>query len=254
MSEPQRIVVIPCHNESRRLEVERLLALARDDDVRLLFVDDGSTDRTLAVIRKMRERAPDRIAILSLERNVGKAEAVRRGMLRALRDRPAYIAYFDADLSTPPDELLRLFHIARTEEAGVVLAARVALLGREIHRSGVRHYLGRAFATAASLVLRLPVYDTQCGAKVFEVSPALEAALEEPFCASWAFDVELLGRLLVGWRAAPPLPVERFVEVPLHRWRDVPGSHLRPWHMAQAAIDLGRVGVRLDRARRGQSR
>ena len=70
------------------------------------------------------------------------------------------------------------------------------MMGTDIRRSAVRHYTGRLFATAGSLVLGVPVYDTQCGAKAFRVTDALRAALAEPFVSRWAFDVEVLGRLL----------------------------------------------------------
>ena len=61
-----------------------------------------------------------------------------------------------------------------------------------------RHYVGRLFATASSLILDMTVYDTQCGAKVLRAGPALRAALATPFHSRWAFDVELLGRLHNG--------------------------------------------------------
>ena len=50
----------------------------------------------------------------------------------------------------------------------------------------------------ASLILHARVYDTQCGAKLFRRSAALEAALADPFLSRWSFDVELLGRMLIG--------------------------------------------------------
>ena len=87
----------------------------------------------------------------------------------------------------------------------VILASRVSLLGRRIVRSTRRHYLGRIFATLASRILRVAVYDTQCGAKLFRCAPALAAALRDPFLSRWVFDVELLGRLLTGAPDAPAI-------------------------------------------------
>jgi hypothetical protein len=101
------------------------------------------------------------------------------------------------------------------------------------------------FATASSAVLGLAVYDTQCGAKVFRDGPALRAALAEPFSSRWAFDVELLGRLLAAGAAAGS-----FVEVPLREWRDVAGSKLGPSAALAAALDLATVARTARRRRR----
>jgi dolichyl-phosphate beta-glucosyltransferase len=106
------------------------------------------------------------------------------------------------------------------------------------------------FATFASIFLRIPVYDTQCGAKVFRATPALREALATPFRSSWVFDVELLGRLLRGSPTVGPVPLAEFEEMPLREWRDVGGSRLTPFGMARAAADLFVVGFRLNRQRR----
>jgi hypothetical protein len=122
--------------------------------------------------------------------------------------------------------------------ADVLLGARVRLLGTRIERRAWRHYLGRVFATFASLALRLPVYDTQCGAKLFARSAALEAALARPFRSRWVFDVELLERMLAGAGGAPPLSPGRIREVPLAEWRDVGGSKLGPAGMLVAGLQV----------------
>jgi dolichyl-phosphate beta-glucosyltransferase len=103
----------------------------------------------------------------------------------------------------------------------------------------------------ASLVLRLTVYDTQCGAKFFRATPTLAAAIADPFLSRWIFDVELLGRLLTGSASTPPLQVNQVVEEPLLSWRDVPGSKLRPGHAAIAARDMARIALDLRRRRAG---
>lgn len=213
-------VVVPCFDEADRLDTDAFADLARHVD-RVLFVDDGSTDRTRDVIDALVRDAPDRIELLALPRNVGKAEAVRVGMLTSIERGDSIVAYLDADLATPTHELLRLVDIARAQpHRTAVLGSRVALLGHTVQRRPVRHYVGRLYATAASLALGVAVYDTQCGAKVFRVGSPLRFALVDPFADRWAFDVELLARLL----ADPDQAAEPVVEVPLREWRDVSGS------------------------------
>jgi glycosyltransferase involved in cell wall biosynthesis len=190
------------------------------------------------------------VRVHGLARNRGKGEAVREGLLRALASGATAVGYLDADLSTPPEEMLGLLAVLEDPKIQVVLGSRVSLLGRRIQRRRARHYLGRVFASVASIALRLPVYDTQCGAKIFRRGPALEAALGSPFGSRWAFDVELLGRLLVGEDGTPQLSEADFVEVPLHRWRDVKGSSLSPWHALTAGKDLLRIAWQLRRRRR----
>jgi dolichyl-phosphate beta-glucosyltransferase len=126
------------------------------------------------------------------------------------------------------------------EPAGILVAtgARVLLSGRDIARRPGRHYLGRLFSTVASFILRAAIYDTQCGAKFFRDGAVLREALSEPFRSRWAFDVELLGRLLVGAPGVPGVRTSQLVEVPLRRWVDVRGSKLGPGDMVRAGFDL----------------
>lgn len=246
MIDARPFIVVPCFNEERRLDVARLGELADSDRVRLLFVDDGSTDGTAGILDDLHARAG--VDVLRLPQNVGKAEAVRRGLLYGLDQAAPFLGYYDADLATPPGELIRLVELLESrDDLEFVLAARVALLGRRIQRRALRHYLGRVFATCASLILRVPVYDTQCGAKAFRTSPAVREAIADPFRSTWVFDVELIGRLLRGTATAEPVPVSAFEEMPLREWRDVPGSRLGLRDMVRASIDLFVLGIRLRR-------
>ena len=192
-------IVVPCFNEAQRLRGEDFLRLTREEGARLLFVDDGSTDGTAAALRALAARAADRIDVLALAENRGKAEAVRLGLLRALDGGATVVGYVDADLATPVEEISRLLaELAGRPEVAVVMGARVKLLGTRIERHQWRHYLGRLFATVASLLLALPVYDTQCGAKFFRAGDRLRESLATAFRTRWAFDVELIGRLLAA--------------------------------------------------------
>lgn len=241
-------LVVPCYNEEFRLPLDGFGELLSRPDVGLLFVDDGSSDRTNEKLTAFSRGFPGRVEVLSLPRNKGKGEAVRAGLLRALRGDPRIVGYVDADLSTPSDEILRL--LLRVEEgpALAVLGSRVRLLGTHIDRKAVRHYAGRLFATAASLALGLPVYDTQCGTKLFRNVPALARAVSAPFLSRWVFDVELIGRLLAPDQE-PRLRMEDIVEVPLRRWTDVGGSKLGLWQIVRSAGDIARIALRLRRGR-----
>lgn len=217
-------IVVPCFNEVERLSADAFAELARHVD-QVVFVDDGSTDGTRAVIERMIDVHGDQIALITLPRNVGKAEAVRIGLLESIERGSTLVGYLDADLATPPGEMLRLVDLAsRQPRRTAVLGSRVALLGHTVRRRPARHYLGRLYATVASLALGVAVYDTQCGAKVFRVGTPLQLALAEPFHDAWSFDVELLARIL----ADPGQSADPILEVPLNEWSDVSGSTVNP--------------------------
>jgi dolichyl-phosphate beta-glucosyltransferase len=241
------ILVVPCYNEASRLPQRRFVeALERYGWLRLLFVDDGSTDATASTLRAVQQPQPDRVRILTLERNRGKAAAVRAGLLAAREAKAPFVGYWDADLSAPLDELSGMRELLHEEPAiEAVFGSRVRLLGRQIERSTLRHYLGRVFATAASLSLRLPVYDTQCGAKLLRNSDLLGQVLDRPFDTRWIFDVELLARYVAALgRDAMP---QHIVEYPLTQWHAAAGSRLRAAHFVQAAWDLAHIRRQLRR-------
>jgi dolichyl-phosphate beta-glucosyltransferase len=188
------MVVIPCYNEATRLPVSTFKAFAcAQPAIRFLFVNDGSTDRTGWVLEGLHQDAPQHFNICHLAQNRGKAEAVRQGILRAFEARPAYVGYWDADLATPLDTLVDFCELLNVRpDLEMVFGARVQLLGRVIKRRALRHYLGRVFATAASLLLGLPIYDTQCGAKLFRASPTLQTLFQEPFATRWLVDIRVV--------------------------------------------------------------
>ncbi len=234
-------VVVPCFNEAERFDPEAFRTFDAVS-VEFLFIDDGSTDGTAALLEHLAGIDPTRFRVLTLDHNVGKAEAVRQGILSAFEDGPDYVGFLDADLSTGLDEIRAM--VALLDERPSILGvigSRVRLLGRRIDRKLSRHHAGRVFATLASMVLRLPVYDTQCGAKFFRATPAVASVFEEPFLSRWVFDVELLARFVQLGVAAGLDPTEILVEHPLTEWRDVPGSKLRFTHGFRALFDLARI-------------
>jgi dolichyl-phosphate beta-glucosyltransferase len=245
-------IVIPCYNEAERLQVPRFQAFTCARHLlRFLFVNDGSTDGTGKILEALQAFDPQRFTLYDLPKNVGKAEAVRQGVLRAFAGGAEYVGYWDADLATPLEAIPVFCDLLEGRpDLLMVFGARVQLLGRAIERRAIRHYLGRVFATAASLVLGIAIYDTQCGAKLFRTPSEIQALFHQPFATRWLFDVEILARWMHARRGADRPPIEDIVyEFPLHQWRDVAGSKVKPGDFVKAFLGLALIYWRYLRPR-----
>jgi dolichyl-phosphate beta-glucosyltransferase len=245
------MIVVPCYNEELRLPVDQFERFLGASDVRFVFVDDGSRDKTLDRLESLRQRHPERVFVLRSPANQGKAEAVRMGLNFALgtlaegtlgEDQgAAYAGFWDADLATPLDAIPQFMSIfAARPDLDMVFGSRVKLLGRHVHRQTSRHYLGRVFATVVSVLLRLPIYDTQCGAKIFRLRPQTSGLIAEHFHTRWVFDVEILARY-IRQQGSPQLAAQRIYEFPLDTWEDVGGSKVKPFDFFVALRDVIRI-------------
>jgi glycosyltransferase involved in cell wall biosynthesis len=238
------IIVIPCYNEASRFPLHPFLDFAAaHPHIRFLLVNDGSRDDTLSVLNQAAQAAPGQVSVLNQPVNRGKGEAVRAGFLAAMEQRDSEaVGFWDADLATPLEQIDDLTEVLLSRpELAMVFGARVKLLGRNIERRPVRHYLGRVFATVVSIALRLPIYDTQCGAKVFRVSEETRELFDQPFTSRWVFDVEILARFIRRRRFQMASVQEAIYEYPLPCWRDVAGSQVRPKDFFRAFWDVVRI-------------
>lgn len=248
-------IVVPCYNEGSRLPSQQFIDfLQRAEGVRFLFVNDGSRDNTAAVLQSMRNACEDRIRIMSQKKNMGKAEAVRLGMIAAMEwGNNAYVGFWDADLATPLDAIPEFLAVlADNQRLQMVFGSRVRLLGRHVQRRAIRHYLGRVFASCVSIALRLPIYDTQCGAKIFRATPELIELLNDPFLSRWVFDVEILARYIFLHCGDTSYLHDSIYELPLKYWNDVAGSKVHPGDFFKAFIDVFRIYLRYLRPAQGR--
>ena len=240
-------IVVPCFDEAARFQPDRFLAFRRTHpEISFVLVNDGSRDSTLARLSELAGSDPEGLQVLDLQPNRGKAEAVRAGLLRAFEGEPDFVGYWDADLSAPLDEIPRFVSVLEREAAlTMVFGARVQLMGRSIQRSSLRHYVGRVFATVVSTLLGLPIYDTQCGAKLFRNCDETRALFAEPFVTNWTFDVEILARLIQA-RGGPGNndAAQAIYELPLDRWHEVKGSKVRPTDFARGLVETLRIYTR----------
>lgn len=237
-------IVIPCFNEEDRLNLGAFKDFTGEPhDIKFLFVNDGSKDRTAELINDLSSSDPSRFSAIHLSKNGGKAEAVRQGIIAAGKARQDYLGFWDADLATPLATISDFIDLAEGRpQLQIVMGSRVKLLGRKIDRRASRHYIGRFFATAVSLTLGLDVYDTQCGAKLFRSSSLILGLFREPFLSRWIFDVEILARLIQSRRGTDlPQAKDIICEFPLMEWRDVPGSKLCYRDFLLAGRELTRI-------------
>ena len=245
MALPSLAIVLPAYNEEARLgpaldELFRYLegpqaAADLTPDVRVLVVDDGSTDGTASLVKARPEASTHgpggapRLAVLTVP-HAGKGSAVRAGMLAAAAD---LIAFADADMATPPDQLPLLARALET--ADVALGSRIQPDGSDMRATQplLRRLLGRTFHALAAIWVTGPVKDTQCGFKGF-TRVAAHDLFRRQSITSIVFDVELI--YLARRRGY------RIAIVPI-RWSDVRGSRMRarPGLALRVAWDLFRI-------------
>ena len=223
MSQGSVLLTIPCYRESARLP-RSLPELCRAMDdlgaVSVQVVDDGSgpeeAEKTSALVEGLRRQHPCLLPLMALPENHGKGGAIRMSW-RAHQGQD-WLGFVDADGSCAAAEVVRLVRLARAETppATALFASRLKILGRQVERSWKRHILGRVYATVVSELLRIPVYDSQCGLKLLpraawdRIAPHLRVD-------GFAFDVELLCALLDTGCPVHEIPVS---------WSDTPGSKI----------------------------
>lgn len=239
-------IVIPCYNESNRLyftEFERFLAL--NLSITLVFSNDGSSDNTLQLLESFQMKHPEKVQIIDFRFNSGKAETIRKSFIQ-LSEKKKYffLGFLDADLSTPLSEMANMLPSFADTSVDIVMGCRLRRLGTVVQRSVIRHYLGRVFATLASLSLKIPVYDTQCGAKWFK-SEVIEQIINEPFRSSWFFDIELLKRYLILRNFK--IKTKSILELPLNRWVAVDGSKVKSKDFLFAPLELLKIHLAYER-------
>lgn len=232
------VIVVPCYNEAERLDGAAFLgALTMLPHVDFLFVDDGSKDRTREMLTALVKIAPERMSVLELDRNVGKAEAVRQGLRAAIKKGADVTGYWDADLATPLnaiDDMLRV--LDRLSSIDVVFGSRRVLMGHAIRRDRSRRFVSKTCNILARAALRMPIGDTQCGAKLFRINSALSRAVKLPFRAGWLFDVELFSRL--GRAGAQNAD---FYEMPLVEWTEIAGSSVSVKAVLRSGLQMLRL-------------
>ena len=214
---PEISIIIPSYNESERLSapLSTVIDFARraETGIEIIVVDDGSTDGTAEIAKRVFSAHPDVSSdIIRYEENRGKGFAIKTGLLAASAD----IALFtDADLSTPIEEIYKLINPIKAGTFDVTFGSRAidrTLIGT--HQPWTREQGGKVMNLIIRKMSGLAFADTQCGFKAFNMvkfRPLLDLMRIDRF----GFDVEFLFVAQYHGLGLDEIPV---------RWNDVAGS------------------------------
>ncbi|WP_405575323.1 response regulator [Winogradskyella sp. Asnod2-B02-A] len=233
-------VVIPCYNEEERLLSDEFLSyIDKNSGYHLCFVNDGSKDKTLEVLKNLQKGREDFITVYDCEKNGGKAEAVRLGMLHmAEKEDLDYIGFLDADLSTDLADFDDLVKTIETSDFKIVSGSRISRMGANITKESARKIISLTINFIIRKILKMDFKDTQCGAKIFH-KDVINIAFGEKFVTQWIFDVEIFKRMSIhfGLKKAKSMLCEQ----PLKRWIHADGSKLSMKDSVKIVFQLGQI-------------
>ena len=232
-------IVIPCYNEEKRLDTKRFIKfLNLQKNVLLCFVNDGSSDGTFEVLQKIKLDFTNNVKAISTKNNVGKAEAVRTGIIYCNSNfKHEKIAYLDADLATTLEECYEISGLVK-DKTVFAFGSRIKKIDTNIQRKGYRFLIGRIIATFISRQLNLGVYDTQCGCKVFNTELSKSIFIEK-FISKWLFDVELFHRIIKIYGEEKMCEISK--EIPLKSWIDYDESKVKMTYFFKLWLDLYKI-------------
>jgi len=183
-------IVIPCYNESKvvggsiRKIDNYLKSNKKIGKYEIICIDDGSTDKTRAIISEL-IKSNKKVIVNKKRKNKGKGYSVREGVYLS---KYSYILFTDADLSTPISELDKF--ISKNKEYDLLIASR-NLNASRVKRSFIRLFISKTFTLLNKLITSLNYSDTQCGFKLFKRDVALDLFKDQKI-NGFAFDVEIL--------------------------------------------------------------
>lgn len=231
-------IVIPAYNEEVRLpdtlrRIERYLRESDWSYHEILVVDDGSTDGTAAAAEEFARGDASGISspirVLRNPGNRGKGYSVRHGMLEA---RGEWRLFSDADLSTPIEELEKLWRAVAGGKDAIAIGSRAidrSLIG--VHQPGHRETMGRIFNGAMRVATGLRISDTQCGFKLFRGDVAREVFSRQRL-ERFGFDAEVLFIAVHRGYGVAEVPV---------RWNHVDGSKVGMLTGLRAFAELAEI-------------
>lgn len=236
-------VVIPCYDEEKRLLSKEFTDfIDKNSGYHLCFVNDGSKDKTLDVLHNLQKGREDFITVYDCEKNGGKGEAVRQGMLHMAKFEDLdYIGFLDADLSTDLADFDDLVTTIENSNFKIVSGSRISRMGANITKESARKIISLTINFIIRKILKMDFKDTQCGAKIFS-KDVINLAFNQKFITRWLFDVEIFLRMRKYFKLEK---ARQFIcEKPLKRWIHADGSKLSMKDSIKIIGQLGQIAWR----------
>lgn len=224
MDELKYGVVFPAYNEAARINLEHYSNFSKQHpDCLVIMVDDGSTDSSRQLLAKL-EQETSTIKVLLLDKNVGKAEAIRQGFNFAKDYKLSFLGFADSDEATPFSELSRVIGHCKGLKNFFLIASRVKEKSSQIKRRKLRLIASFFFKFIVTKSTGVMVEDPQCGCKFMSIEIANDL-FDRPFISRWLFDVELLFRFKkLKINKDENYNVEN---IRLKEWTDIPNGKLK---------------------------
>lgn len=211
-------IVLPCYKEHDRLPgylqdlKKQLTGLA----VELIIVDDGSPAESFNLLKsKIAGLLNAFVKLERYENNQGKGFAIAYGIGLA---KGRIVGFVDSDGAIPAHEVRNaLDYYIKNDQYDMLVFSRIKMLGKSVERSFMRHLSGRIFVTIISLLFGIPVYDSQCGFKLFkkEIYELLKCKITD---TRWVWDTQLLILFYINNRQIKEIPID---------WKDIAGSKVK---------------------------
>lgn len=149
-------IIIPCYNEQKTLYSLycKILNVIKDISINgfeIIFIDDGSTDNSLKIIKNIYKKDPN-VKYISFSRNFGKESAIFAGLKNSKGD---FVAILDADFQDPPELLVDMYNIIINQTYDCVAARRISRKGEPI----IRSIFSKHFYTIINNISKVEIID-----------------------------------------------------------------------------------------------
>ncbi len=186
-----KLIIIPTYNEKENIENIILKVFSLDEEFDILIVDDGSPDGTANIVKKLKEKFPEKLYIEERTGKLGLGTAYIHGFKWSLSKDYEYVFEMDADFSHDPDDLVRLYNACHLNNGDVAIGSRY-IKGVNIVNWPMSRLLMSFFASKyVKTITGMPIHDSTAGFKCYKRKVLEKINLDKIKFVGYAFQIEM---------------------------------------------------------------